>query len=110
MAGPKQELSAGRKSMSGISDKPRPRLLSVDTSILKRCKKGERRVQLSKICNNGEAAVEWLRSMRLFVSVVQNGSLSSAGRQLGLSPASVSRHISALEENLGSRLLNRTSR
>ena len=54
--------------------------------------------------------MEWLRSMRLFVSVVQNGSLSSAGRQLGLSPASVSRHISALEENLGSRLLNRTSR
>jgi DNA-binding transcriptional LysR family regulator len=54
--------------------------------------------------------MEWLRSMRLFVSVVQNGSLSAAGRQLGLSPASVSRHISALEENLGSRLLNRTSR
>jgi DNA-binding transcriptional LysR family regulator len=48
--------------------------------------------------------------MRIFVSVVQNGSLSSAGRQLGLSPASVSRHISALEESLGGRLLNRTSR
>jgi DNA-binding transcriptional LysR family regulator len=48
--------------------------------------------------------------MRIFVSVVQNGSLSSAGRQLGLSPASVSRHISALEEGLGCRLINRTSR
>jgi DNA-binding transcriptional LysR family regulator len=51
-----------------------------------------------------------LQPMRIFVSVVQNGSLSSAGRQLGLSPASVSRHISALEESLGGRLLNRTSR
>ena len=48
--------------------------------------------------------------MRIFVSVVQNGSLSSAGRQLGLSPASVSRHIGALEESLGCRLINRTSR
>lgn len=54
--------------------------------------------------------MEWLRSMRLFVSVVQNGSLSAAGRQHDLSPASVSRHISALEESVGGRLLNRTSR
>ena len=54
--------------------------------------------------------MEWLRSMRLFVSVVHNGSLSAAARQHGLSPASVSRHISALEENVGGRLLNRTSR
>ena len=48
--------------------------------------------------------------MRIFVSVVQNGSLSSAGRALGLSPASVSRHISGLEASLGCRLVNRTSR
>ena len=54
--------------------------------------------------------MEWLRSMRLFVGVVQNGSLSAAGRQHGLSPASVSRHMSALEEGVGARLLNRTSR
>jgi Bacterial regulatory helix-turn-helix protein, lysR family len=38
-----------------------------------------------------------LQPMRIFVSVVQNGGLSSAGRQLGLSPASVSRHISVEE-------------
>lgn len=48
--------------------------------------------------------------MRLFQSVVQFGSLSRAGRQSGLSPASVSRHITALEDDLGVRLLNRTSR
>jgi DNA-binding transcriptional LysR family regulator len=54
--------------------------------------------------------VEVLRAMRLFASAVQHGSLSAAGRQLGLSPASVSRYISELEEKLGGRLLNRTSR
>lgn len=54
--------------------------------------------------------MEPLRALRLFVNVVQSGSLSSAGRQLGLSPASVSRDMSALEESLGVRLLNRTSR
>ena len=54
--------------------------------------------------------MDWLQPMRIFASVVQNGSLSSAGRQLGLSPASVSRHISALEESLGCRLINRSSR
>ena len=54
--------------------------------------------------------MDWLQPIRIFVSVVQNGSLSSAGRQLGLSPASVSRHISALEAELGCRLINRSSR
>jgi DNA-binding transcriptional LysR family regulator len=54
--------------------------------------------------------MDWMQPMRIFVAVVQNGSLSSAGRQLGLSPASVSRHIGALEESLGCRLVNRTSR
>jgi DNA-binding transcriptional LysR family regulator len=51
-----------------------------------------------------------LRAMRVFVSVVQTGSLSSAGRLLGLSPASVSRQLQALEEELGTRLVHRTSR
>ena len=54
--------------------------------------------------------MDGLQPMRIFVSVAQNGSLSSAGRQLGLSPASVSRHVSALEEGLGCRLINRSSR
>ena len=51
-----------------------------------------------------------LREMELFVNVVQNGSFSAAGRRIGLSPASVSRHINGLEDKLGARLLNRTSR
>ena len=54
--------------------------------------------------------MEILRTMRVFAAVAHQGSLSAAGRQLGLSPASVSRQISGLEEQLGARLLNRTSR
>lgn len=54
--------------------------------------------------------MEWLRASRLFVNVVQSGSLSAAARQFGLSPASASRLIAGLEENVGGRLLNRTSR
>ncbi|MDB5395411.1 MAG: LysR family transcriptional regulator [Rhodospirillales bacterium] len=48
--------------------------------------------------------------MRVFTRVVRAGSLSAAGRAMGMSAASVSRKISALEENTGARLLNRTSR
>lgn len=51
-----------------------------------------------------------VRSLRIFVLSVQNKSLSSAGRHLGMSPASVSRCISVMEEKLGARLLNRSSR
>lgn len=54
--------------------------------------------------------MDQLRAMRLFVLVARSGSLSAAGRQSGLSPASVSRHINDLEISLGARLLNRSSR
>lgn len=50
------------------------------------------------------------RAMQVFVKVVQSGSLSSTARQMGMSPASVSRLVSALEATLGARLLNRSSR
>jgi DNA-binding transcriptional LysR family regulator len=48
--------------------------------------------------------------MRVFTRVVRAGSLSAAGRAMGLSSASISRKISALEESTGVRLLDRTSR
>ena len=51
-----------------------------------------------------------LRDMALFTRVVRAGSMSAAGRELGLSPTSVSRRVSMLEDGLGVRLLNRTSR
>ena len=51
-----------------------------------------------------------IKAMRLFLHAAQVGSMSGAGRRFGLSPASVSRQITALEDDLGVRLLNRTSR
>lgn len=54
--------------------------------------------------------MEWFQTLRSFVSAVQQGSLSGAGRLLGSSPASISRHITALEEQLGTQLLKRSSR
>lgn len=54
--------------------------------------------------------MEWVSTLKLFVSVVHSGSLSAAGRNLGYSPASVSRHMTALEAQLGARLLSRSSR
>jgi DNA-binding transcriptional LysR family regulator len=51
-----------------------------------------------------------LSSMDLFVDVVAAGSFSEAGRRRGLAASSVARSISALEDGLGARLLNRSTR
>ncbi|WP_028748211.1 LysR family transcriptional regulator [Rhizobium mesoamericanum] len=50
------------------------------------------------------------RSMQVFVTTVQEGSMSAASIKLGISPAMVGQHVAALEERLGMRLLNRTTR
>lgn len=50
------------------------------------------------------------RSMETFVRVARSGSFTIAADQLGLSRALVSRHVGSLEERLGVRLLNRTTR
>lgn len=54
--------------------------------------------------------MEWVQAIRSFTAAVQEGSLSSAGRLLGLSPASISRHIASLETRLQAQLLKRSSR
>jgi DNA-binding transcriptional LysR family regulator len=51
-----------------------------------------------------------LQAMRTFVAVVENGSLSAAASSLGVSLPTVSRILAALERELGSRLLARTTR
>ncbi len=48
--------------------------------------------------------------MRLLTEVVEGGSFSAAARSLGLAPSSVARGIGTLEDDLGVRLLNRTTR
>ena len=51
-----------------------------------------------------------LGTMRVFISVVENGSFSECSRLLGISQPSVSRQISNLEKNIGVQLLQRTTR
>src|SRR6516162_8392529 len=59
----------------------------------------------------GEAkSMDRLTSLTAFVQVVDNGGFSAAGRKLNMSTTMVSNHIQALEERLGVRLLNRTTR
>lgn len=48
--------------------------------------------------------------MQVFVAVADAGSLAGGGKALGLSPPVVTRVITALEQRLGVRLLNRTTR
>ncbi|WP_210398299.1 LysR family transcriptional regulator [Motiliproteus sediminis] len=51
-----------------------------------------------------------LTSMRVFCRVVARENFSQAARDLHISPAMVTKHIAALEEQLNVRLLNRTTR
>jgi DNA-binding transcriptional LysR family regulator len=51
-----------------------------------------------------------LAAMAVLIQATKAGSLSAAGRRLGMPLATVSRHISELEAHLGTRLLIRSSR
>lgn len=51
-----------------------------------------------------------IAGIRVFAQVVAAGSFSAAARQLDVAPSSVSRHINDLEEDLGARLFQRTTR
>src|ERR1700685_603265 len=55
-------------------------------------------------------AMDKFAAMRVFVGIADAGNLSAAGRQLGLSLTSVSRQLMALEEVLGTTLVERTTR
>ncbi len=54
--------------------------------------------------------MDLLRAMSTFIRVVDTGSLSAAGRDLGLSQSAVSQQIAALEQHLAVRLIRRTTR
>lgn len=51
-----------------------------------------------------------LQAMRIFVTVVNEGSFVQAAEKLEVSPQLVSKSLNQLEEHLGVRLLNRTTR
>jgi len=51
-----------------------------------------------------------MTSMATFVKVVESGGFSAAARTLSMSPSMVTAHVQSLEERLGIRLLNRSTR
>ena len=51
-----------------------------------------------------------LEQLRIFVAVAESGSFTKGARRLYISHSTTSRAISALEEELGQRLLDRDNR
>ncbi|TGN98952.1 LysR family transcriptional regulator [Burkholderia sp. USMB20] len=51
-----------------------------------------------------------LDNLALFLRIVEKGGLAAAGREVGLSPATVSERLTALERHYGATLLTRTTR
>ncbi|MFM9940331.1 MAG: LysR family transcriptional regulator [Hyphomicrobiaceae bacterium] len=51
-----------------------------------------------------------ITDLDIFARVARTGNMSAAGREMGLSPAVVSKRISLLEERLNTRLFQRTTR
>ena len=51
-----------------------------------------------------------LNQFKLFICILEKGSLAAAGREMGLSATTVSERLAALEAHYGVTLLNRTTR
>ncbi|MFN5243867.1 MAG: LysR family transcriptional regulator, partial [Novosphingobium sp.] len=51
-----------------------------------------------------------LAAYDMFVQVARSGSFSGAARRLGLAPQAITRGIAGLEEHLGIRLFQRSTR
>jgi DNA-binding transcriptional LysR family regulator len=54
--------------------------------------------------------MDHLACMTTFAAVVERGGFAAAARHLSVAPASVTRHVLALEHRIGARLLHRTTR
>lgn len=54
--------------------------------------------------------MDQLRAMRVFARVVDDGGFAKAARALDMAPPVVTRLVAELEQHLGARLLNRTTR
>lgn len=54
--------------------------------------------------------MDQLKAMKSFACIIEQGSLSKAAEMLNSSPSSIARLLASLEESLGIRLVNRTTR
>src|ERR1700724_3067568 len=59
---------------------------------------------------NREAGVDRIDAMQMFVRVVEKSSFSAVAKERGIGQPAVSKKISALEDELGAKLIHRTSR
>jgi len=62
------------------------------------------------VLQDAEQPMDRIDAMKVFVAVLDEGSLAGAGRKLGRSPAAVSRALAFLEGHVGVQLLHRTTR
>ena len=51
-----------------------------------------------------------LRNIEIFIAVVEEGSVAAAAKRLATSPSSISQHLSNLEDDLGTTLVDRSTR
>lgn len=51
-----------------------------------------------------------ISGVQLFLTIAETSSLSQAAKRLDISPMAVSRRLAAIEQELGTRLLQRTTR
>ncbi len=51
-----------------------------------------------------------LRNIEIFIAAIEEGSVAAAARRLDTSPSSISQHLSNLEEDLGTALMDRSAR
>jgi DNA-binding transcriptional LysR family regulator len=54
--------------------------------------------------------MDQLRAMRVFAKVIEEGGFAKAARAMDMAPPVVTRMVAELEDHLGARLLNRTTR
>jgi DNA-binding transcriptional LysR family regulator len=66
--------------------------------------------QRQQIFISRESVIDQIHLMRVFVTVEEQGGFAAASRKLDISPAAVTRAIVALEEQLGVKLIQRTTR
>lgn len=71
---------------------------------------GDRALSSPRTSTPRDPNVTAISDLDIFARVARTGNMSAAGREMGLSPAVVSKRISLLEDRLGARLFQRTTR
>jgi hypothetical protein len=74
------------------------------------CATTNKRAIMPPIPNHGFLIMDTLANMAMFVRVVDTGSFAAAAEASGVSPTMAGKHIRAIEQRLGARLLHRTTR